>query len=96
MSSEKHALRDLLHETTHRVPGVPAHVEHPRGHQGRVSVRESGARQGRPIAVQDRERSHGGERGSVRHHGLNHSPARQPRVLVAWQRRIAAFFGQEL
>lgn len=26
----------------------------------------------------------------------NHSPARPPRVLVAWQRRIAAFFGQEL
>jgi hypothetical protein len=25
----------------------------------------------------------------------NHSPARQPRVLVAWQRRIAGFFGQE-
>jgi hypothetical protein len=26
----------------------------------------------------------------------NHSTARPPRVLVAWQRRIAAFFGQEL
>jgi hypothetical protein len=90
MSSEKHALRDLLHEATHRVPGVPAHVEHPRGHQGRVPVRESGARQVRPVSVQDRER------GSVRHSGLNHSPARQPRVLVAWQRRVAAFFGQEL
>jgi hypothetical protein len=23
----------------------------------------------------------------------NHSPARPPRVLVAWQRRVAAFFG---
>ena len=94
MSSEKHALRDLLHEATHRVPGVPAHVEHLRGHQGRVFVRESGVRQGRPVAMQDRER--GSERGGVRHSGLNHSPARQPRVLVAWQRRVAAFFGQEL
>ncbi|GAA5192229.1 hypothetical protein GCM10023322_51390 [Rugosimonospora acidiphila] len=26
----------------------------------------------------------------------NHSPARPPRVMVAWQRRIAAFFGREL
>lgn len=25
----------------------------------------------------------------------NHSPARPPRVLVAWQRRIAAFLGAE-
>ena len=94
MSSEKHALRDLLHEATHRVPGVPAHVEHPRGHQGRVHVRESGARRAHPVAVRDRERGSG--RGGVRHQGLNHSPARQPRVLVSWQRRIAAFFGQEL
>ncbi|MEV0838003.1 hypothetical protein AB0I55_00430 [Actinocatenispora sera] len=28
--------------------------------------------------------------------GRNHSPARPPRVLVAWQRRIAAVFGQAL
>jgi hypothetical protein len=39
-------------------------------------------------------------RNSVAHHrshsdGWNHSPARPPRVLVAWQHRIAAFFGQE-
>jgi len=26
----------------------------------------------------------------------NHSAARPPRVMVAWQRRIAAFFGREL
>ena len=26
----------------------------------------------------------------------NHSPARPPRFMPAWQRRIAAFFGQEL
>jgi len=100
MSTDKHPLRDLLHEATHRVPGVPAHVEYPPGHQGRAHVRDSSARQARPVAVQDHERSRGGERGSehsgVRHSGLNHSPARQPRVLVSWQRRIAAFFGQEL
>jgi hypothetical protein len=26
----------------------------------------------------------------------HHAPGRPPRVLVAWQRRVAAFFGQEL
>ena len=26
--------RELLHAVTHRVPGVPAHVERPAGHQG--------------------------------------------------------------
>lgn len=32
------------------------------------------------------------------HHGRtwNHAPARRPRVLVARQRRVAAFFGREL
>ena len=29
-------------------------------------------------------------------HGRNHSAARPPRVMVAWQRRIAAFFGREV
>jgi len=28
-------------------------------------------------------------------HRWNHSPARPPRVMAAWQSRIAAFFGQE-
>ncbi|MEZ0448882.1 hypothetical protein [Cellulomonas sp. ICMP 17802] len=29
-----HALRDGLHDATHRVPGVPPHADHPEGHQG--------------------------------------------------------------
>ena len=29
-------------------------------------------------------------------HRWNHSPARPPRFMPAWQRRIAAFFGREL
>jgi hypothetical protein len=29
-------------------------------------------------------------------HRWNHSPARLPRFMPAWQRRIAAFFGREL
>jgi hypothetical protein len=57
----------MLHWATHRIPGVPAHVEQPAGHQGRTH----------------------------HHRGRNHSPARPPRVMVGWQRRIAAFFGQE-
>jgi hypothetical protein len=64
--TDRNAFRDLAHRATHRIPGVPAHVEHPAGHQG-----------------------------TAHHASRNHSPARPPRVLVAWQRRIAAFFGQE-
>jgi hypothetical protein len=86
-ATTKHQLRDLLHGATHRVPGVPAHVEHPAGHQGRArAVR----------ATHERDRAHGGGHGGVRNGGVNHSPARPPRVLVGWQRRIAAFFGQEV
>lgn len=76
--ADQHSFRDLAHWAMHRIPGVPAHVEHPAGHQG--TTRHGRAR-----------------RHSVAHHrSRNHSPARPPRVLVAWQRRIAAFFGQEL
>ena len=74
-----HPLRDLLHEATHRVPGVPAHVEHPPGHQGRANVRRGGAlqarpvaAQGQPVAAQEDERSRGGGQGGVRHSGIQH------------------------
>jgi hypothetical protein len=73
MSGEHH-LRDQLHDATHRVPGVPAHVEHPAGHHGHAPA--------------NRPHNHS--------HNHNHSPARRPRVLVGWQRRIALFFGQQL
>ncbi|MFG2040835.1 hypothetical protein [Dactylosporangium sp. NPDC048998] len=50
----------------------------------------------------DRPRGHQGR--SPRLHGrspslnqaLNHADGRRPRVLVAWQRRIAALFGRPL
>ncbi len=80
--TKPHPFRDLLHRATHRVPGVPGHIERPVGHQG--------------TAVHGRAR-HGGvaPRPSLNHR-WNHSPARPARFLPAWQRRIAAFFGREL
>lgn len=73
-------ISERLHELTHAVPGVPAHVDHAPGHQGREphsASRHHSARAGRPATA------------------ARHAP-RRPRVLVAWQERIAAFFGQEL
>ncbi|WP_167474997.1 hypothetical protein [Nocardia arthritidis] len=32
--THRHSMRDLLHWATHRVPGIPAHVEQAPGHQG--------------------------------------------------------------
>ncbi|GAA4517068.1 hypothetical protein GCM10023191_088940 [Actinoallomurus oryzae] len=78
----RHSLRDLLHWTTHRIPGIPAHIERPAGHQGQARHGH-----GRRHSL-THHRSH--------HHGFNHSPARPPRVLAAWQTRIARLFGQDL
>lgn len=72
---------ERLHRATHRVPGVPEHTEHGPGHQGT-------ARHGRS------PRPSGGHR--ARHERWNHTPARPPRILVGWQHRIAAFFGQAM
>jgi hypothetical protein len=79
--ANKHSVRGLLHWATHRIPGVPAHAERPAGHQG--------------TAVHGRARRRGAPHPSPNHR-WNHSPARPPRFMVAWQRRIAAFFGREL
>lgn len=80
--TDDNSFRGLLHQAMHRIPGVPRHTEQPAGHQGTTHHDGTG---------------HGS---SARHRspkpGWNHSTARPPRVLVAWQRRIAAFFGQEL
>jgi hypothetical protein len=74
--------RGPLHRATHRIPGVPAHAERPAGHQTRA--RQGGAPR-RAVAPHP-----------SLNHRWNHSPARPPRVMVAWQSRIAAFLGQEL
>jgi hypothetical protein len=68
---------DQLHEATHRIPGVPEHVDHPAGHQGRSN-----------------QPHHPRLTNPAREHASINHPARRPRVLIAWQRRIAAFFGQ--
>lgn len=39
---------------------------------------------------------HTPRRSATPNHSLNHSPARPPRRLVAWQGRIAAFFSRQL
>ncbi|MER6005935.1 hypothetical protein ABT120_45835 [Nonomuraea angiospora] len=82
----QHSLRDLLHWATHRIPGVPAHIEQPAGHQG----------QARHVHGWRRSLTHHRSHHRSHHHGFNHSPARAPRVLAAWQTRIARLFGQEL
>ena len=78
----KHSVRGLLHWATHRSPGVPAHAERPAGHQGTVH--------GRP------RRPGGVAAHPWLNHRWNHSPARPPRFMLAWQRRMAAFFGRGL
>jgi hypothetical protein len=80
--TDERSLRGLLHRATHRIPGVPAHTERPAGHQGGA---RQGSAPGRAVAPQP-----------SLNHRWNHSPARPQRVMVAWQRRIASFFGQEL
>lgn len=74
------SLPRLLHGMTHHVPGVPGHAEQPPGHQGRTHHGHAS-----PHRVARRGRDH----------GRNHSSARAPRVLVSWQRRIAALFDRE-
>ncbi|MFJ9371610.1 hypothetical protein ACIRRA_45510 [Nocardia sp. NPDC101769] len=80
--THQHTMRELLHRATHRIPGVPAHTERTPGHQG-------GPRHGRAW------RNPAAHHRSLNHR-WNHSPARPPRLLVGWQARIAAHFGQEL
>jgi hypothetical protein len=70
-----------LHGVTHGIPGVPAHVERPAGHQG--------------AAVHGRPRRRSAPHPSLNHR-WNHSPARPARFMPAWQRRVAALFGREL
>ena len=79
--ANKHSFRGLLHWATHRIPAVHGHVERSAGHQG--------------TAVHGRARRRGAPHPSLNHR-WNHSPARPPRFMPAWQRRIAAFFGREL
>lgn len=81
--TNQRSLRGLLHRATHRIPGVPAHAERPAGHHG--------------AAVHDPARRPGGVATQPSlNHRWNHSAGRPPRIMAAWQRRIAALFGREL
>jgi hypothetical protein len=80
--TDTHSLLDTLHEATHRVPGVPDHMSPPAGHQGNA---HHGAAASTSLT---RRRQRG--------RAWNHSSPKPARVLVAWQQRVAAFFGQEL
>ncbi|MET8148208.1 hypothetical protein ACIBSW_31245 [Actinoplanes sp. NPDC049668] len=71
----------LLHWATHRVPGVPAHTDRPAGHQG--------------TPVHGRAGRRSATRRPSLNHSWNHSTARPPRFMPAWQRRIAALFNRE-
>jgi hypothetical protein len=79
--ANEHSSRGLLHRATHRIPGVPAHSDRAGGHQGEA------------VHSHTRRPSAGVAHASLNRR-WNHSPARPPRVMQAWQRRIAAFFGQ--
>ncbi|MCW3819591.1 hypothetical protein ONA91_34650 [Micromonospora sp. DR5-3] len=81
--TNKRSFGSLLHWATHRIPGVPAHAEWLAGHQG--------------TAVHGRARRPAGVAAHPSlNHRWNHWPARLPRFMPAWQRRIAAFFSREL
>jgi hypothetical protein len=80
--TNQHSMRDLLHRATHSIPGVPAHTEQTPGHQGVTRHGQAWQNSAAHHRSLDRQR--------------NHSASRPPRVLVGWQTRIAAFFGQEL
>ena len=80
--TDEHSFRGLLHRAMHRIPGVPTHAEQSAGHQG--TTHHGRTWHGSPAHQRSQNL------------GRNHSTARPPRVLVTWQRRIAAFFGQEL
>lgn len=44
----------------------------------------------------ERQAGHHGPHSGAPHPSRHHSPARPPRFLPAWQRRIAALFGRDL
>jgi hypothetical protein len=90
--THEHSFRDLVHWATHRVPGVPAHAEQPAGHQR--TTRHGTTHLGRTHQGRTWQHSTPGHRSH--NDRRNHSSARPPRVLAAWQRRIAAVFGHEL
>ncbi|MDM4762018.1 hypothetical protein QT381_03250 [Galbitalea sp. SE-J8] len=90
--SKDHAVRDALHEATHRMPGIPEHRDRPEGHQG--ANPHGRPAQNRPAQNRPAQNRSLQSRGTVAHHGSVAAHTRSPRVLVAWQNRIAALFSR--
>lgn len=61
----------VVHDLTHRVPGIPEHSESANAHKGRTTQHSRGHHHGRSLRSPN---------------GHHQNP---PRVLVAWQNRIA-------
>lgn len=76
------SLLGLLHEATHRIPGVAVHTERPPGHQGTAVHGHA-------------RRPAGGAAHRTHHQRWNHSAPRSSRFMPAWQHRIAALFSRE-
>ncbi|GAA3272971.1 hypothetical protein Dvina_46755 [Dactylosporangium vinaceum] len=83
----------LLHRLTHQVPGVPEHREN------RPHTNPHTKSPGTNDHHTDDRRAHSRHAHNQRVHNQparshHHGHDRPPRILVAWQRRIAALFGQ--
>ena len=70
-----------LHDTLHRLPGMPAHEEAARLNSNAAAQRRHSAPPIRPLRNRPL-------RSPDRHHG------RPPRVLAGWQARIGRLFGR--
>ena len=102
--TNRRSIGDLLHDATHRVPGVPGHRDHDPGHQGRsrpgAGPERAPENEQSSNPVDELSSTAADELNSPparrRNERLNHRPTNQgePRVLVGWQRRIAAFVGR--
>jgi hypothetical protein len=92
--TNQRSLGDLMHDLTHRVPGLPPHRDHAPGHQGHPGAAPAPAPTSAPAPAPTSAPAPAPTPapGSRRHH----RPVNQgePRVLVAWQQRIAAFVGR--
>ncbi|MFI5911252.1 hypothetical protein [Dactylosporangium sp. NPDC051541] len=89
-------MRDTMHRLLHRIPGVPEHTEN-QPHKPHAHAPHSHAAHSRS-PHNDAAHDHSPHSHSPHGNGRtrNHTADRPPRILPAWQRRIAALFGRDL